>query len=135
MTDPDPTAELHELVPYTAELGLTIEQADPDRVVGTASWAAERCTVGGTLHGGYLMAVADSVGALCAFRNLPPGTATSTIESKSNFFRAVTEGTVEITSTPLHVGRTTIVVQTDITREDGKPVTRTTQTQAVIPLT
>ncbi len=86
------------------------------------------------MHGGYLMALADSVGALCAFGNLPEGSITSTIEGKTNFFRGVSDGEITITSTPLHVGRTTIVIQTDITRADGKPVTRTTQTQAVIPL-
>jgi uncharacterized protein (TIGR00369 family) len=78
------------------------------------------------------MALADSTGATVAVLNLPEGAGTSTIESKTNFFRPVTGGSVTITSTPLHVGRTTIVVQTDIAREDGKPVTRTTQTQAVI---
>lgn len=88
--------------------------------------------MGGALHGGLLMAVADGVGGLCAFLNLPDGASTSTIESKTNFFRAVTEGEITITSIPLHVGRTTVVVQTDVTRVDGKAVSRTTQTQAVI---
>ena len=70
---------------------------------------------------------------MVAFFNLPEGAGgTSTIESKTNFFRAVTEGTITITATPLHAGRRTVVVQTDITRADGKLVTRTTQTQAVL---
>lgn len=78
------------------------------------------------------MAFADTVGAVCAVANLPHGASTSTIESKTNFFRAVREGTVTATSLPLHVGRTTIVVQTDLTGDNGKPVARVTQTQAVL---
>lgn len=119
-------------MPFVAELGLTIDAGSPEQVVGRAAWAPERCTVGEALHGGYLMALADSVGALCASLNLPPGAGTSTIESKTNFVRAATEGEVVVTAEPLHVGRTTIVVVTDITRADGKLVTRTTQTQAVL---
>ena len=121
----------HHQMPLTGVLGLTITEANPERVVGMASWAPERCTVGGALHGGYLMALADSVGAMCAVFNLPKGTTTATIESKTNFMRAVTSGDITITAHPVHVGRTTIVVQTDIVRNDGKLVTRTTQTQAV----
>ncbi len=130
--DADLTALAHGSMPFTVGLGLTIRSGGPDGVVGTASWAEDRCTVGGALHGGYLMALADSVGALCAASNLPPGAGTSTIESKTNFFRGVTSGDVMVTATPVHVGRTTIVVQTDITREDGKLVTRSVQTQAVL---
>ncbi len=121
----------HHQMPLTGTLGLTISAASPDRVVGAADWAPERCTVGGVLHGGYLMALADSLGAMCAVFNLPNGATTATIESKTNFMRAVTGGTITVVSTPVHVGRTTIVVQTDITRDDGKLVSRTTQTQAV----
>jgi uncharacterized protein (TIGR00369 family) len=89
-------------------------------------------TIAGALHGGALMTLADSLGAVCAFLNLPPGAMTSTIESKTNFFRGVREGRVHATSTPLHVGRTTIVVQTDLHDDRGKAVARVTQTQAVI---
>ncbi len=78
------------------------------------------------------MTLADSVGALCTFLNLPEGTSTSTIESKTNFFRAVTSGVVRAESHPLHVGRTTIVVQTDVTDDRGKRVAQATQTQAVL---
>lgn len=132
MPDDAATRLLHELAPFTATLGLVVERANPDEVIGSAEWSAERCTTGGVLHGGYLMALADSIGALCAVQNLPAGAGTSTIESKTNFFRGVTDGTVTITSMPLHAGRTTIVVQTDIARADGRPVVRTTQTQAVL---
>jgi len=132
MTDQALTALAQQSMPFAAELGLTIDSGGPEGVVGRAAWQADRCTVGGALHGGYLMALADSVGALCAHLNLPAGAGTSTIESKTNFLRAATDGEVTVTSTPLHVGRTTIVVVTDITRADGKLVTRTTQTQAVL---
>lgn len=134
MADDALTKLAHDQMPFTVQLGLEIEKGSKDEVVGRATWAAERCTAGGVVHGGYLMALADSVGAICAVQNLPDGAITSTIESKTNFFRGVTEGEIRITSVPLHVGRTTIVIQTDVTRADGKPVTRTTQTQAVIPV-
>ena len=133
MADDSLTAFAHASMPFSAELGLVIESGGPDRVVGRAGWRADRCTVGGALHGGYLMALADSVGAMCAASNLPDGAGTSTIESKTNFLRGVTAGEVTITAEPLHVGRTTIVIVTEITRDDGKLVTRTTQTQAVLP--
>lgn len=132
MTDQDLTALAQQSMPFAAALGLTIDSGGPEGVVGRAAWQADRCTAGGALHGGYLMALADSVGALCAHLNLPAGAGTSTIESKTNFLRAATDGEVTVTSIALHVGRTTIVVVTDITRADGKLVTRTTQTQAVL---
>ena len=79
------------------------------------------------------MAVADSTGALCAAQNLAEKAGTSTIESKTNFLRPITQGTATIVSTPVHVGRTTIVVQTEVFRSDGKRAALTTQTQAVLP--
>ncbi len=126
------TAAVHELAPYIGELGIVATVVEADRVEATAEWKPERCTAGGTLHGGFLMAVADSVGAMCATLHLPDGAGTSTIESKTNFFRACTGGTITSVATPVHVGRRTIVVQTDISRDDGKLVSRTTQTQAVL---
>jgi uncharacterized protein (TIGR00369 family) len=97
------------------------------------AWDPSRCTAGGVLHGGVLMGLADSVGALCAFLNLPDGAAaTTTIESKTNFLRALREGYVEAVARPLHAGRTTIVVDTELRDPAGRLVARTTQTQAVI---
>jgi uncharacterized protein (TIGR00369 family) len=96
------------------------------------AWAPELCTTFGLLHGGAVMAMADSLGAVCAFLNLPAGATTSTIESKTNFFRGVREGSVHGTSRPLHVGRATIVVQTDLLDDRGKRVAQVTQTQAVL---
>jgi uncharacterized protein (TIGR00369 family) len=78
------------------------------------------------------MGLADSVGAICAFLNLPAGAGTSTIESKTNFFRGVRTGTVTATSSPVHVGRTTIVVSTETRDDDGRLVALTVQTQAVL---
>ncbi|MGZ4146060.1 MAG: PaaI family thioesterase, partial [Actinomycetota bacterium] len=87
---------------------------------------------GGIMHGGALMTLADSLGAVCAFLNLPPGRSTSTIESKTNFFRGVREGMVHGVAQPLHVGRGTIVVQTDLRDDEGRRVAIVTQTQAVL---
>ena len=120
-------------MPFAAALGIEIEAAAPEEVRGKMAWSEERCTAGGIMHGGALMALADSLGAVCAYLNLPEGAVTSTIESKTNFFRGVREGRATATTTPLHVGRTTIVVQTDIRDDRGKRVALVTQTQAVIP--
>jgi uncharacterized protein (TIGR00369 family) len=131
-----PNAELtqmaHSMMPFTQSLGLEILECSSERVVARAGWRAERCTTEKLLHGGYLMAVADSIGAACAWFNLPQDAKTTTIESKTNFFRGVTEGHIEVVAIPVHVGRTTIVVQTDITIVRGELVSRTIQTQAVI---
>jgi len=128
----DLTSLTRSLMPFAGQLGVEIVRGDAAGVVARAVWRAENCTTGGVLHGGFLMGAADSVGAMCAGFNLPQGAMTSTIESKTNFFRGVTEGDIQIESTPIHVGRTTIVVQTDIKRPDGKLVSRTIQTQAVV---
>jgi uncharacterized protein (TIGR00369 family) len=109
-----------------------VSAAEKDEVRGRMEWAPERCTSFGVLHGGALMALADSVGAACAVLNLPEGATTSTIESKTNFFRAVREGYVEAVARPLHAGRRTIVVQTDLYDAAGKRVAQVTQTQAVL---
>ena len=127
----DPDA-LVAAMPFATALGIQVDSASPDEVVGRMAWSTERCTAGTTTHGGALMAFADTLGALCAFLNLPEGAGTSTIESKTNFFRAHTSGHVTATTTPLHVGRTTIVVQSDLRNDDGKRIALVTQTQAVL---
>jgi uncharacterized protein (TIGR00369 family) len=121
------------LMPFAEAIGVEIESASADQVRGGLDWAPERCTTGQVLHGGALMALADSLGAVCAYLNLPDDTVTSTIESKTNFFRGLRSGRATATSTPVHVGRTTIVVQTDIRDDRGKRLALVTQTQAVIP--
>ncbi len=128
----DPTAQLIESIPFAGTLGVEIDNATPEEVTGRLAWAPHLCTAGGVLHGGAVLTLADSVGATCAFLNLPTGTLTATIESKTNFFRPVTRGTVEAVARPLHVGKSTIVVQTDVLDEEGRRVAQVTQTQAVI---
>jgi len=120
-------------MPFAVEVGVELVEANPDEVRGRLPWSQQRCTSGGVLHGAALMALADSLGAVCAFLNLPEGAGTATIESKTNFFRAVRDGAAESVSRPLHVGRSTIVVQTDIFDSQQKRVAQVTQTQAVLP--
>jgi uncharacterized protein (TIGR00369 family) len=128
---PDP-AELRAAMPFAGTVGIELSEASAERVSGRLAWAPELTTAGGVLHGGAVMGLADALGAVCAFLNLPEGAQTSTIESKTNFFRAVREGHVEATSIPLHVGRSTIVVQTDVRDADGRRVALTIQTQSVL---
>jgi uncharacterized protein (TIGR00369 family) len=124
--------DVARLVPFAGTLGIEVKSMDRDEVRGTMPWREDLCTSAGVLHGGALMAFADTLGAVCASQNLPEGAFTTTIESKTNFFRAVTSGVVEGTTHPLHVGRRTIVVQTDLLRDDGKLAAQVTQTQAVL---
>ena len=128
---PDITEMVNAQMPLGATLGITTH-GGPEEIEATLAWAPELCTAGGVLHGGVLMALADSAGAVCAFLNLPPGGRTVTIESKTNFFGAVREGEVRAKSRPLHRGRTTIVVETDLYDSTGRHIGRTTQTQAVL---
>jgi 1,4-dihydroxy-2-naphthoyl-CoA hydrolase len=124
--------ELVSLMPFADELGMRVHAADKEEVRGTLAWRAELCTAGGVLHGGALMGFADSLGAICAFLNLPEGATTATIESKTNFFRGVRDRHVDGVSQPLHVGRSSIVVQTDLVDADGNAVAHVIQTQAVL---
>ena len=129
MLSPD---DLLSAMLFAETAGMVIDSASPDEVIGTLAWAPERCTAGGLLHGGALMTLADSAGAACAFLNLPPGANTTTVESSTRFFRGVREGTVRAVARPLHAGRTTIAVQTDLYDSAGRRVAQTTQTQAVL---
>ena len=131
--DTELTTVLHEQMPLAHHHQILGVSADHDTVVMTGRWRPELCGLGGVLHGGSLMATADGAGATLAFVNLTPGTSTTTIESKTNFFRPVTEGSATATPTLVHKGRTTIVVQTDITNHRGDLVSRTVQTQAARP--
>jgi uncharacterized protein (TIGR00369 family) len=125
-------SDLLAAMPFAERLGVRLGEATPGRVSGALDWADDLCTAGGVLHGGALMAAADSLGALCAYLNLPDDATTATLESKINFFRAVRGGTVSLVSTPLHVGRSSIVVQTELTDDAGRPVALVIQTQAVL---
>jgi uncharacterized protein (TIGR00369 family) len=124
-------AELRDLMPFAALIGIELLEAGPELVRGRLEWERERCTAGGLMHGGALMALADTCGGACAFMNLPEGASgTATIESKTNFLRGVREGAVTASTRPLHAGRTIVVLDTEIAREDGSLVAKVTQTQA-----
>jgi uncharacterized protein (TIGR00369 family) len=122
-----------QVMPFAAASGVEILAAAADEVRARLTWSPERCTSAGVLHGGALMTLADSAGALCAFLNLPEGASTATVESKTNFLRPVTAGHVDAVARPLHVGRTLIVVLTEVWDDRGRRVALTTQTQAVLP--
>jgi uncharacterized protein (TIGR00369 family) len=120
-------------MPLAATLGIRADEYTAQQVVLSLDWRPELCTAGGVLHGGVVMALADSAGGACAYLNLPSDAAgTSTIESKTNFLGAVRGGVVTATATPLHRGGTTIVVETVVRDSTGKPVAKTTQTQLVL---
>ena len=131
--DEELTRTVRSAMPYAETLGIELLAASPDEVRGRVSWEERLTTAAGLLHGGVLMGLADTVGAYCAYLNLPAGSsATATIESKTNFFAAVRSGIVEARSRPLHRGSRTIVVETDLFDDAGKHVARVTQTQAVL---
>jgi uncharacterized protein (TIGR00369 family) len=113
-------------------LGIRWVEADKDRLVAEITIRDDLRTVGGALHGGAIMAFADTVGATATFINLPPGASTTTIESKTNFFSAGRAGVVRAESTPLHKGRRTMVWQTRITDEGGRLLAQVIQTQMVL---
>ena len=128
-------AELHDLVlmmPFAAQLGIELTAASPDEVTGRLAWREDLCTTGGLLHGGALMAFADSLGGVCAFLNLPPDAGTATISSTTNFLRGLRGGYANGTARPLRVGRSVIVVETELRDDDGKLLAHTTQSQTVL---
>jgi 1,4-dihydroxy-2-naphthoyl-CoA hydrolase len=125
-------AQLRDAMPFAALVGIDLLEASSELVRGRLAWAPERCTAGDLLHGGALMALADTCGGVCAFLNLPEGAhGTATVESKTNFLRAVREGTITASTRPLHVGRTLVVLETELTRDDGSLVAKVTQSQAI----
>ena len=127
VTDPLPFAKL---------LGLELVTITPERVEAVLRVREELCTRPAVLHGGALMALADTLGAMATIANLAEGTTTTTIESKTNFFAAIPVGdTARAECTPLHRGRTTMVWQTRVTRSDGRLAALVIQTQLVIPAT
>jgi len=113
-------------------LGIRIVETTPDRVVAELTIRDDLRTVGGALHGGTLMALADTVGAVATFVNLPTGATTTTLESKTNFFAAGRNGLVRAEATPLHRGKRTHVWQTRVTDESGRLLSLTIQTQMVL---
>ncbi len=145
MTDPTPGAAngpatgaaalnaYRDSMPFAAATGVQFIAVSPAEVIAEMEWTEQRCTIGGALHGGALMTLADAAGAVCAFVNLPDGAVgTTTIESKTNLMGSVRSGKVRARAVTLHVGRTTIVIETEVRAEGGKLVSKTTQTQAVL---
>jgi uncharacterized protein (TIGR00369 family) len=113
-------------------LGVRFVEASPETVVAELEIRDEVRTFGGALHGGTLMALADTVGAVATVVNLPAGATTTTLESKTNFFAAGRAGKVRATATPLHRGKRTHVWQTRVTDETGRLLSLTIQTQMVL---
>jgi 1,4-dihydroxy-2-naphthoyl-CoA hydrolase len=159
MTDAAATELIHAQVPLCATLGITADTFRPDEVVLSLDWAPTLCTGNNVLHGGIVMALADSAGGVCAFLNLPERAGgTATIESKTNFLRPLTMrpgtargggtsrlrgrdgpsgpatrgGTVKAHSRPLHIGKRVIVLETEVRGDDGKLAAKVLQTQAIL---
>jgi uncharacterized protein (TIGR00369 family) len=131
MTDTATPAQIRDVMPFAVLIGIELLEAGPELVRGRLQWSAERCTAGGVMHGGAMMALADTCGGACAFLNLPAGAlGTATIESKTNFMRAVRDGAVTATTRPLHAGRTMIVLETELALDDGALAAKVTQSQA-----
>ena len=122
-----------EMLPFAALLGLEFVSAAPDRIVAELTVREDLCTRPAVLHGGAIMAFADTLGGVGTMLNLPEGAATTTIESKTNFIAAAPAGTrLTAEATPLHRGRRTMVWQTRISTAEGRLVALVTQTQLVL---
>jgi 1,4-dihydroxy-2-naphthoyl-CoA hydrolase len=121
-------------MPFAQLMGVTFTHAEPDRVVATMVVREDLCTVGQAIHGGAVMAFADSVGAAATVINLPPDAkGTTTLESKTNFVGAAKAGsTVTATASPIHLGRRTHVWQTRLETGEGRLVAIVTQTQMIL---
>jgi 1,4-dihydroxy-2-naphthoyl-CoA hydrolase len=125
------TKGLLALMPFAALLGMSLEEAGPDRVVAHLPWSPPLCTSAGILHGGVLMSLADTAGALVAFLGLREEQTTATITSTTQMFRPVSAGIVRAVAVPLNRGRTTTTVQTSLYDDTGRLVAQTTQVQAI----
>jgi 1,4-dihydroxy-2-naphthoyl-CoA hydrolase len=128
MSDP-----MRAAMPFLELLDVEVMTNTAEEVRLRLAWREELCTTMGVMHGGAIMSLADTAGAMCAFLNLPEGAGgTTTIESKTNFLRAVRGGVIEAVTKPLHAGRKVVVLETDVLDDAGKRVARVTQTQAVL---
>ena len=119
------------LMPFAGNLGLVLDEAEASRVVIRLDWAPHLCTSGGVMHGGVLMSLADTAGALVTFLGLPEGKTTATITSTSHMFRPVSGGTVRAVAVPVHRGRTTVTAETSVFDAADRLVAQTVQVQAV----
>jgi 1,4-dihydroxy-2-naphthoyl-CoA hydrolase len=128
------SADLNELIarmPFAEGLEITLDEASPDRVVARMAWTPRLCTSAGILHGGALMSLADTAGALVAVVGLADGQTTATITSTTQMFSPVTAGTVRAVALPLNRGRTTATIQTSLYNDADRLVAQTTQIQAI----
>ena len=123
--------DLIALMPFASLLGMTLEEASPESVVALLPWQPELCTMSGILHGGVLMSLADTTGAIVAFLGLAEGQITATITSTTHMFRPVPGGTVRAVAVPLHRGKTTATIQTSLFDDNDRLVAQTTQVQAI----
>ena len=119
------------LMPFAGHLGLILDEADASRVVIRLDWAPHLCTSGSVMHGGVLMSLADTAGALVTFLGLPEGKSTATITSTSHMFRPVSGGTVRAVAVPVHRGRTTVTAEISVFDAEDRLVAQTLQVQAV----
>jgi uncharacterized protein (TIGR00369 family) len=119
------------LMPFAGHLGLVLDEADASRVVIRLDWAPHLCTSGGVMHGGVLMSLADTAGALVTFLGLPEGKTTATVTSTSHMFRPVSAGSVRAVAVPVHRGRTTVTAETSVFDTEDRLVAQTVQVQAV----
>ncbi|WP_106177295.1 PaaI family thioesterase [Prauserella shujinwangii] len=130
--DVDGTTLFHRTMPFTERLGIEVLSHSAGLVRARIAHDPTLCTLGGTLHGGVLMALADSAAAVCAHLNLPEGAqGTTTIESRTSFLRAVRAGHATASARPLQAGRRVIVVETEIHDDEGRLAAKVTQSQAV----
>jgi uncharacterized protein (TIGR00369 family) len=127
----DPAALLATM-PFAVHAGVVIDAASTDAVVGHLDWAEERCTIGGLLHGGALITLADSLGAVAAFLHLPEGAGTATVSSNTSLMRGLRDGRATGTATVINAGKRFITVRTDVVDDDRRLLITTTQVQAVL---
>lgn len=119
------------MMPFASDLGIALDEAGPDRVVATLPWAPRLCTTAGVMHGGVLMSLADTVGALVVFLGLADGETTATITSTTQMFRPLTSGSVRAVAVLLNRGRTTATAQTSLFDAADRLISQTTQIQAI----
>jgi uncharacterized protein (TIGR00369 family) len=134
MTEPDLAAMFNENnAPFAKMIGIRMIHVEKDRIEAELDVTPDHCTIPATLHGGAIMAFADNLGGVGAFLNMPEGSMTSTVESKTNFLRPIPVGQkAKAVTTPVHMGRTLQVWKTEISREDGKLAAIVTQTQMIM---
>ena len=120
-------------LPFAELLGIEFVSASPDRIVAEMTVREDLCTIPAVLHGGAIMAFADTLGAMGTLVNLPQGAGTTTVESKTNFVAPAPVGTRVIgETTPIHRGRRTMIWQTRVSNSEGRLVALVTQTQLVL---